>query len=197
MQPEIGYRAASSAKQRATRIWPANTIGQVQKKAGPPKPKPKLNNWKTVVRIETNEKPAANEPKLPTLRCSCWRYPNDSRSCSSDDWTVERSASAVTLGLRYRRPNRTRQPGPFGLPGFSPAVERRPAAVDGVACISRTRPTPAGWRNPRRAPHAAGRGSLAGRPVSVAGRVGKGRVAVTSPGYVGGADYPRNRARSV
>ena len=62
MQPEIGYRAASSEKHSATSSCPPKTMGHVQKKDGPPKPKPKLNSWKTVVRIETNEKPAANEP---------------------------------------------------------------------------------------------------------------------------------------
>ncbi|SLI31742.1 Uncharacterised protein [Mycobacteroides abscessus subsp. abscessus] len=38
MQPEIGYRAASSAKFKATSSCPANTTGQVQKKAAPPNP---------------------------------------------------------------------------------------------------------------------------------------------------------------
>jgi hypothetical protein len=46
---------------RATRNWPANTSGQVQKKAGPPNEKPKAKSWNTVVRIETNEKPAAKD----------------------------------------------------------------------------------------------------------------------------------------
>ena len=41
--------------------WPTKTIGQVQKNAAPPKAKPKANSWKTVVRIETKENPAANE----------------------------------------------------------------------------------------------------------------------------------------
>lgn len=51
--------------------WPANTTTHVQKKAGPPKPKPRPNSWKMVVRMETNEKPAAKEANLPRLRCSC------------------------------------------------------------------------------------------------------------------------------
>lgn len=72
MAPEIGYRAASSAKHRATANWPMNTAGQVQKNAGPPKLYPRPNNWKIVVRIETNEKPAANEANLPSERCNCW-----------------------------------------------------------------------------------------------------------------------------
>jgi hypothetical protein len=37
-------------------------MGQVQKNEGPPKANPNANNWKTVVRMETKEKPAANEP---------------------------------------------------------------------------------------------------------------------------------------
>ena len=37
------------------------TAGQVQKKNGPAKLNPKPNSWKTVVRIETNENPAAND----------------------------------------------------------------------------------------------------------------------------------------
>ncbi|CPU01674.1 Uncharacterised protein [Mycobacteroides abscessus] len=45
-------------------------MGQVQKKAGPPKLNPNANSWKIVVRIETNEKPAAKEANLPRLRCS-------------------------------------------------------------------------------------------------------------------------------
>ena len=49
-------------KHSATVICPRNTIGQVQKKAGPPKAKPNAKSWKTVVRIETNENPAAKEP---------------------------------------------------------------------------------------------------------------------------------------
>jgi hypothetical protein len=54
----------------ATSNWPRKTAGQVQKNAAPPKPNPRKNSWKTVVRIETNEKPAANEAKDPTRRCS-------------------------------------------------------------------------------------------------------------------------------
>ena len=51
--PEIGNRAARVAKFSATSIWPKNTIGHVQKNAAPPKPKPRKNSWKTVVRMET------------------------------------------------------------------------------------------------------------------------------------------------
>ena len=51
--------------------WPRNTRGQVKKKAGPPKLKPRAKSWKMVVRIDTNENPAANEANLPSLRCSC------------------------------------------------------------------------------------------------------------------------------
>jgi len=61
MHPEMGYLAASSMKQKATISWPAKTIGHVQKNAAPPNENPKKNSWKTVVRIETNEKPAAKE----------------------------------------------------------------------------------------------------------------------------------------
>ena len=71
MQPEIGYREASSAKHSATSIWPANTIGHVQKNDAPPNEKPKKNSWNTVVRIETNENPAANEAYEPSARWSC------------------------------------------------------------------------------------------------------------------------------
>ena len=41
--------------------WPRKTAGQVQKKTGPAKLNPKPKSWKTVVRMETKEKPAANE----------------------------------------------------------------------------------------------------------------------------------------
>jgi hypothetical protein len=41
--------------------WPRNTIGQVQKNAAPPNEYPKPKNWKIVVRMETNENPAAKE----------------------------------------------------------------------------------------------------------------------------------------
>jgi hypothetical protein len=47
-------------------------MGQVQKKAGPPKENPRPNSWKIVVRMETNENPAANDAKVPSERCSCW-----------------------------------------------------------------------------------------------------------------------------
>jgi hypothetical protein len=47
--------------------------GQVQKKTGPAKEKPNPKSWKTVVRIETNENPAANDAKVPIDRCSSWR----------------------------------------------------------------------------------------------------------------------------
>ena len=51
--PEIGNRAARVEKFSATSSWPANTTGHVQKNAAPPKPKPRKNSWKTVVRMET------------------------------------------------------------------------------------------------------------------------------------------------
>ena len=70
MAPEIGQLAASWAKFSATRSWPANTSGHVQKKAAPPNPKPRPKSWKTVVRIDTNENPAANDEKEPTPRRS-------------------------------------------------------------------------------------------------------------------------------
>jgi hypothetical protein len=67
----------------------------------------------------------------------------------------------------------TARPGPSGLPGFSPAVERHPRGSRTAACISRTRPPEAGGtglrrRNPRRAPLVAGRlrvhrGQISGR----------------------------------
>jgi hypothetical protein len=69
----MGQRAASSAKHSATSSWPAKTSGQVQKNAAPPRPKPSPNSWKTVVRIDTKENPAANDAKPPTpRRSSCW-----------------------------------------------------------------------------------------------------------------------------
>ncbi len=40
---------------------PARTTGQAQKKTGPPKAYPKAKNWKTVVRTEMKENPAAKE----------------------------------------------------------------------------------------------------------------------------------------
>ncbi len=61
MAPEIGYRAASSAKHSATISWPPKTAGQVQKKVGPAKENPKPKSWKTVVRIDTKENPAAKD----------------------------------------------------------------------------------------------------------------------------------------
>src|SRR5689334_4783040 len=84
MAPEMGYRAASSAKFSATMNWPRNTSGQVKKNAGPPKLKPSANSWKIVVRIETNENPAANEANLPSERCSCCSYPSSARS----EWSL-------------------------------------------------------------------------------------------------------------
>src|SRR3954452_21260322 len=62
MQPEIGERGASSEKHSATSSWPTKTSGQVQKNDGPPKPKPKLNSWKTVVRMEAKGDPAGDGP---------------------------------------------------------------------------------------------------------------------------------------
>jgi hypothetical protein len=81
--PEMGHRAARVEKLSATRSWPANTSGQVQKNAAPPRPNPRKKSWKTVVRIETNENPAAKEPNGPTLRWSSCTYPKPSRSSSS------------------------------------------------------------------------------------------------------------------
>jgi hypothetical protein len=37
MHPASGQLAANSANTSATHSWPANTSGQVQKNAGPPK----------------------------------------------------------------------------------------------------------------------------------------------------------------
>jgi hypothetical protein len=73
MHPASGQLAASSAKTSATHNWPANTSGQVQKNAGPPKEYPSAKSWNTVVRIETKENPAAKEEKAPSLRCSSCR----------------------------------------------------------------------------------------------------------------------------
>jgi hypothetical protein len=68
--PEMGQRAASCAKFSATSSWPPKTSGHAQKNAAPPSPKPSPNSWKTVVRIETKEKPAAKEENEPTPRWS-------------------------------------------------------------------------------------------------------------------------------
>src|ERR1700716_1723690 len=101
MQPEIGYREASSAKHRATSICPANTSGQVQKNAAPPNENPNANSWKTVVRIETKENPAANEAYGPSRRRSCCAYPNAARSCSSLA-RVGASAVVVVMAPQHR-----------------------------------------------------------------------------------------------
>ncbi|AJW77795.1 hypothetical protein VO01_00230 [Clavibacter michiganensis subsp. insidiosus] len=70
--PEMGHDAASCAKFRATSSCPTNTIGQAQKNAAPPSPKPRPKSWNTVVRIETKENPAAKEENGPTPRWSSW-----------------------------------------------------------------------------------------------------------------------------
>ena len=56
----------------ATSSCPTSTAGQVQKKTGPPNAYPKAKNWKTVVRTEMKENPAAKEAYRPRLRCSSW-----------------------------------------------------------------------------------------------------------------------------
>jgi hypothetical protein len=60
MAPATGNFPESSAKTRQTQNWHRNTIGQVKKKAGPPRAKPSGKNANTVVRIETKENPDAN-----------------------------------------------------------------------------------------------------------------------------------------
>ncbi len=47
-------------------------MGQVKKNAGPPRAKPSGKNAKTVVRIETKEKPEAKAAYPPMPRCSSW-----------------------------------------------------------------------------------------------------------------------------
>ena len=59
MAPATGNLPDSSAKTRQTQNWQTNTIGQVQKKAGPPSENPSGKNANTVVRMETKEKPDA------------------------------------------------------------------------------------------------------------------------------------------
>ncbi|MCZ4603011.1 hypothetical protein O3S80_04325 [Streptomyces sp. Lzd4kr] len=49
---------------------PDHTVGQAQKKTGPPNAYPKAKNWKTVVRAEMKEEPAAKDAYRPRLRCS-------------------------------------------------------------------------------------------------------------------------------
>ncbi len=70
--PETGQRAASSAKHSATSSCPAKTSGHAQKNEAPPSPKPSPKSWNTVVRIETNEKPAAKDENEPTPLRSSW-----------------------------------------------------------------------------------------------------------------------------
>ena len=72
MAPATGNLPDSSANTRHTQNWQTNTIGQVQKNAGPPRLKPSGKNANTVVRIDTNEKPDANAAYPPMPRCSSW-----------------------------------------------------------------------------------------------------------------------------
>ena len=106
--------------------WPTNTIGQVQKKAGPPKPKPKANSWKTVVRIETNEKPAANERVAADAAVQLLFVAEAARSRQRVGGVTVVMVSRASDGVG---PEPTARPGPYGLPGFSPAVERRRTAA--------------------------------------------------------------------
>jgi hypothetical protein len=70
--PETGHRAASSAKHSATSNCPRKTSGQAQKNDAPPSANPSPKSWNTVVRIETNENPAAKDENVPTPRRSSW-----------------------------------------------------------------------------------------------------------------------------
>ncbi len=72
MAPATGNLPDSSAKIRQTQNWQRNTIGQVKKNAGPPRAKPSGKKAKTVVRIETKEKPEAKAAYPPMPRCSSW-----------------------------------------------------------------------------------------------------------------------------
>src|SRR6478609_1859663 len=85
MAPATGYFPDSSAKIRHTQNWHTNTIGQVQKNAGPPRLKPSGKNAKTVVRIETKEKPDAKAAYPPIPRCNSWVYPSSS-SVAASSW---------------------------------------------------------------------------------------------------------------
>ncbi len=109
MAPANGIRVASSAKIRATSVWPTAATGHSQMLAGPRwvMAKPKFRKMPVVMEmIENATEKTANRQ---STRLSSWRYPNSLTAASSVPdaiWFADMAPAS-----------RLRRPGPVpGLP---------------------------------------------------------------------------------